>query len=259
MTQDEAARITGRVFDIQHFSTHDGPGVRTTVFLKGCPLSCRWCSNPESQSPRPQILYHRQLCRGCGACLKACDKKAIAVVDGELRYDRSRCWSCGACAQACPCEARTLSGRLMSVDEVCREVRQDWRTYMHSGGGVTFGRRRGPHAARVSLGPARPAARRAGVSHLPGHLRLRPVAGARRPARPAGLHPAGREACRSRAPRGHDRRGQRPHPGQRPSARGAGLSRAWCACRSSPVSTTIRHPWKVWGPSWSRPGWARWS
>jgi len=129
----------GLVFDIQRYSVHDGPGVRTTVFLKGCPLSCRWCSNPESQSPAPQILFFRDLCHGCGACLAACPNGAIVERDGSLAYLRENCTACGACAAACPYEARVLSGRRMSVDDVLAAVREDWRIYMSSGGGVTIG------------------------------------------------------------------------------------------------------------------------
>ncbi|MDX5627162.1 MULTISPECIES: glycyl-radical enzyme activating protein [unclassified Brenneria] len=98
----------GVIFDIQHFSLHDGPGVRSTVFFKGCPLSCLWCANPESQRRKPELLYFA-----------------------------ANCVSCGACAEACPNDARTLSGRKMRVDEVVDEVRQHWRIFMQSGGGVT--------------------------------------------------------------------------------------------------------------------------
>jgi len=131
--------LQGSIFDIQRFSTKDGPGVRTTVFFKGCPLSCKWCSNPESQSSRPQILYYKDLCKGCGECVQACAAGAIRVCDGALLYSRDKCVACGECARACPHEARTLSGATMTVDAVCEEVRKDWRTYMHSGGGVTLG------------------------------------------------------------------------------------------------------------------------
>ena len=131
--------LRGSIFDIQRFSVHDGPGIRTTVFFKGCPLSCLWCSNPESQSPKPQVLYFRQLCRGCAACLKACVQKAISIEHDLIQYDRERCVNCGACTRACLYEARSLSGREVSVEEVCEVVSQDWRYYMQSGGGVTCG------------------------------------------------------------------------------------------------------------------------
>ncbi len=136
---DRPAVDKGWIFDIQRYSVHDGPGIRTTIFFKGCPLSCLWCSNPESQSPKAQILYFKQLCKGCGECIKACTRQAISIADGFLHFDREKCVSCGACAEACLYGARILSGRLMSVDEICEIVSRDWRIYMQSGGGVTCG------------------------------------------------------------------------------------------------------------------------
>ena len=131
--------IQGTIFDIQRFSTHDGPGIRTTVFLKGCPLSCTWCSNPESQKHNPQLLYFKDLCKNCGKCIDVCKNNAILMGDNGIEYDRNKCTSCGECAKICPHEARTLSGRIVTVDEVVGMVRQDWRYYMQSGGGVTCG------------------------------------------------------------------------------------------------------------------------
>lgn len=129
----------GMVFDIQHYCLHDGPGIRSTVFLKGCPLSCRWCSNPESQKRRPQLLFYRNLCVGCGACVEVCPRKALSLEADGLHMDRARCTGCGRCVPVCLQNARVLSGRLMDVEEVCEEVRQHWRIFMHSGGGVTCG------------------------------------------------------------------------------------------------------------------------
>jgi pyruvate formate lyase activating enzyme len=113
--------------------------VRTTVFLKGCPLSCAWCSNPESQRPEPQLLYFKNLCKGCAACARACPRGAMSVADGTLAFSRDTCTACGACVSACLYEARTLSGRVVTVDEVCDTVREDWRMFMQSGGGITVG------------------------------------------------------------------------------------------------------------------------
>jgi len=129
--------VTGHIFDIQRFCTHDGPGIRTTVFLKGCPLKCAWCSNPESQKAAPQILFHSNLCRGCGRCAEICLSGAISRKEGHLSFNRELCTNCGACAEICPSEARTLSGRTATVDEIVAFVRQDWRYYMESGGGIT--------------------------------------------------------------------------------------------------------------------------
>lgn len=127
----------GRIFDIQHFSTNDGPGIRTTVFLKGCPLHCQWCSNPESQSPAPQIMFHEHLCKACGSCLKVCPSGAITRQGTALAYDRKKCINCGACAKVCPYEARILSGREVTVAELEPLLREDWRYYMETGGGIT--------------------------------------------------------------------------------------------------------------------------
>jgi pyruvate formate lyase activating enzyme len=129
---------TGRVFDIRRYSVHDGPGIRTTVFLKGCPLRCAWCHNPESQSPLPQLLLRPERCLGCGACVRSCPHAAIRTTDGRCRTDAARCRTCGACADACSAEARELVGREMSVDAVLNEIERDRLFYDESGGGVTF-------------------------------------------------------------------------------------------------------------------------
>ena len=129
----------GTVYNIQRMSTKDGPGIRTTVFLKGCPLRCLWCSNPESQSFSSELLFFRELCTGCGACEKVCPFGAIRMEDGVAALDRASCRSCGACAGVCPSGAREMSGRDMSVDDVLAVARKDALFYENSGGGVTFG------------------------------------------------------------------------------------------------------------------------
>jgi pyruvate formate lyase activating enzyme len=129
---------SGIVFDIRRFSIHDGPGIRTTVFFKGCPLACPWCHNPEGIDPTPALVYHANRCVHCGACLPSCPQGAISLRDGTVLTDRSRCLQCGDCTEACYAEAREMAGRSMSVAKVMAEVGRDVVFYDESGGGVTF-------------------------------------------------------------------------------------------------------------------------
>ena len=128
----------GVVFDIRRFSIHDGPGIRTTVFLKGCPLRCRWCHNPEGVSPGFEMMFWPRRCIGCGACLPACPQGAISQDGGAVSTDRERCTLCGACVAVCYAEARQIVGRRMSVAQVMTEIARDLPFYEESGGGVTF-------------------------------------------------------------------------------------------------------------------------
>lgn len=130
--------MLGTILDIKRYAIHDGPGIRTTVFLKGCPLACEWCHNPESQRERPEILYYKDQCTLCGACISACKQGAIGVVDDHLTLDQSLCVGCGDCVNVCPNGARELVGREMSVEQVVKDVVKDTLFYEESGGGVTF-------------------------------------------------------------------------------------------------------------------------
>lgn len=133
---------TGLVFDIQRFSIHDGPGIRTTVFLKGCPLACPWCHNPESQAAAPELMLWPGRCIRCEACLPVCPHGAIALAvdEGGRRTvtDPARCELCAACVDACYAGAREMVGQWMTVGEVLAEVVRDVPFYDQSGGGVTF-------------------------------------------------------------------------------------------------------------------------
>lgn len=129
---------TGRIFDIKRYSLHDGPGIRTTVFLQGCPLSCWWCHNPESQSAKPDVHYVADKCLGCEACVDTCEHHALTLTADGIQRDRNQCTVCGDCTIACPTEARELLGRPVSVDDLLREIEKDRLYYDESGGGVTF-------------------------------------------------------------------------------------------------------------------------
>jgi pyruvate formate lyase activating enzyme len=129
--------IKGTVFNIQRYSIQDGPGIRTTVFLKGCPLRCLWCSNPESQKVWPEVVHRDTLCNACGRCLAVCPEQAISIRDKTLSVDRKLCTNCGHCVEVCVPGALFIYGKTLSVKEVFEEVRKDTDFYHSSGGGVT--------------------------------------------------------------------------------------------------------------------------
>ena len=127
------------VFDIRRFSVHDGPGIRTTVFLKGCPLRCVWCHNPESWRSSPEILFSPEKCSRCGTCVMVCPERCRTPIPGEAPgFDRSRCTACGRCADRCLSGALELCGVRRLPEEVLREVLKDRIFYENSGGGLTL-------------------------------------------------------------------------------------------------------------------------
>ena len=128
----------GTVFDIKRFAIHDGPGIRTTVFLKGCHLQCGWCHNPESICPTPEHIFRAARCTDCGRCFAACETGALLKEDDRHRVDQQKCTLCGNCAEACPGGALKLSGYEAEVDEVIGQIEKDIVFYDESGGGVTF-------------------------------------------------------------------------------------------------------------------------
>ena len=141
---DDVKGPTGRIFNIQKYSIHDGHGIRTLIFLKGCPLRCKWCSNPEGLSRQFQIMFRKDQCSGCGACASACPQKIHDIVrEAEAmvhRVDRSiPCTGCGECVRSCVNAAVSVAGRDVSVEEIIKIIKQDSVFYWSSGGGVTFG------------------------------------------------------------------------------------------------------------------------
>ncbi|MBR6206661.1 MAG: glycyl-radical enzyme activating protein [Oscillospiraceae bacterium] len=138
---DRYMELTAPVFNVQTYSIHDGPGIRVTVFVKGCPLRCRWCANPESNLARPQLMTYAAKCTACGRCVAACPQKAVSI--GTLHdkpcaiTDRELCVECGVCVDVCPCEAREIVGREKTVREVLEQVLKDKLFIDASGGGMT--------------------------------------------------------------------------------------------------------------------------
>ena len=135
---DGADARAGIIFDIKRFAIHDGPGIRTTVFLKGCPVACRWCHNPEGIAPERESSLRANRCVACGACVEACPRGAISIQDGLPVTDGERCALCGQCVDACPAGAREIVGRRVTVEDVVAEIERDVIFYDESGGGATF-------------------------------------------------------------------------------------------------------------------------
>jgi pyruvate formate lyase activating enzyme len=128
----------GRVFDLQRFSVHDGPGIRSTLFLKGCPLRCVWCQNPEGLEGAVRLWHFQNLCARCGTCVKACPKQALTLGPDRVEIDRAACDLCGKCVEACPRNALAFDGRDLEVEEAIEQLAADRIFFERSGGGVTF-------------------------------------------------------------------------------------------------------------------------
>jgi len=128
----------GVLFDVKRFALHDGPGIRTTAFFKGCRLSCSWCHNPESQNSRPELMFREERCVGCGTCVSACAVRAISIRDGLAETDRTACTACGECVAACAADARAIAGETWTVERLLKEIEKDLLFYDESGGGVTL-------------------------------------------------------------------------------------------------------------------------
>ncbi len=126
------------IINIQKYSVHDGPGIRTTIFFKGCPLKCWWCHNPETQNKNHEIMFFEERCTACGVCVKRCPQNAIEINGNYPVVDENKCLLCGKCTDFCPNNAREYVGRDVTVQELMKEIIKDEVFYDESGGGVTF-------------------------------------------------------------------------------------------------------------------------
>ena len=128
----------GIIFDIKKYAVDDGPGIRTTIFFKGCPLRCAWCHNPESWNSNEEMSFRIEKCIGCARCTEACPNGAISIIEGKAATQTDKCKLCGSCTTRCPTGAKKLIGRQVGVDEIVEQIEKDVIFYDQSGGGVTF-------------------------------------------------------------------------------------------------------------------------
>lgn len=138
LLKEQNKECRGRVFNIQRFSVNDGVGIRTIVFLKGCPLKCKWCSNPESQESAIQLIYNEVNCIKCGRCIKKCNKDAIYYEDNICKIRWDKCNNCGECVDSCFGKALELEGKDLTVEEVIIEIKKDYSHFLRSNGGLTI-------------------------------------------------------------------------------------------------------------------------
>ena len=137
--QYEPKMKTGCIFDIKRYAIHDGPGIRSTVFMKGCPLRCNWCHNPEGQNPKPELIFKENRCiNGCDECIASCPKRALSQENHSIFINRKKCDLCGDCVEICPTVSLEIIGREVFAEEVLQEIEKDLVFYEESTGGVTF-------------------------------------------------------------------------------------------------------------------------